>query len=227
MSPRSIALDAGLHAYVVAAGTPEHPALAALRHETAALENGGMQSSIEQMQLLRLLIECTGAIHILEVGCFTGYGSLAMALALPDDGRLVTLEADERWPAIGRPYWREAGVEAKIDLRIGLAEQSLEAMSGERFDLAYIDADKKRYGVYLDHALRLVRPGGLIALDNMLWKGAVTDPDDDTRQTTALRAVARHVAEDPALTSCLVPIGDGVMLARRRGAPGSPASAPP
>lgn len=220
MSPRTTDLTERLQDYVVAVGLREHPAQAALRAETDAMEYGGMRSSAEQVQLLGLLVELMGARRILEIGCFTGYGTLGFALALPPDGTVVTLDVNEDWAGMGRRYWREAGVEAKIELRVAPALESLDRLIAEgaagSFDIAYVDADKKGYGDYCERALRLVRPGGLVALDNMLWHGAVADPDDRSHQAVMLRQVATRLHDDPGLTVSLLPIGDGLMLARRR-----------
>lgn len=219
MSPQTMGLAERLHRYVMAVGLREHPAQTALRAETDAMEHGGMRSSAEQVQLLGLIVELMGAKRVLEIGCFTGYGTLGFALALPADGRVVTLDVNDDWAGIGRRYWREAGVEAKIELRVAPALESLDRLlaegAAESFDIAYVDADKKGYGDYCERALRLVRPGGLVALDNMLWHGAVADPGDRSRQTTTLRRVAARLHDDPDLTVSLLPIGDGLMLARR------------
>ena len=155
---------------------------------------------------------------MLEIGCFTGYGALAMALALPPDGRVVTLDVNEHWPAIGRSHWERAGVADRVELRIGLALDSLDGLAAEgaAFDLAYVDADKKLYDTYYERALALVRPGGVIALDNILWGGAVADPDDDERQTEILRALTTKIRDDPRVSPVLLPVGDGVLLARKR-----------
>ena len=218
MSPRAPELTERLHDYVVAKGLREHPVLRELREATDAMPDAGMRSSAEQAQLLAFLIELMEAGSVLEIGCFTGYGTLAMALALPPEGRLVTLDVNEHWPAIGRRHWERAGVADRIELRLGLALDGLDRLIGEAatFDLAYVDADKKLYDEYYERALRLVRPGGVVALDNVLWHGAVADPEDQDRQTLALRALNDKIRADPRVSSVLLPIGDGVMLARRR-----------
>lgn len=218
MSPRAPELTERLHDYVLAKGLREHSILRELRLTTDAMPDAGMRSSAEQMQLLAFLIELTGATSVLEIGCFTGYGTLAMAMALPPEGRLVTLDVNEHWPAIGRRHWERAGVADRIELRLGLALDGLDRLIGEgaAFDLAYVDADKKLYNEYYERALRLVRPGGVVALDNVLWHGAVADPADQDRQTLALRALNDKIREDPRVSSVLLPVGDGVMLARRR-----------
>jgi predicted O-methyltransferase YrrM len=220
MSPRTLALDAALQDYLDAFGGREHPVLAELRAATDALPDGGMRSSTVQMQLLALLIQLSGAERVLEIGCFTGYGTLAMAAALPEHGRVITLDVNEDTTAIARRFWVKAGLEDRIELRLGLAMESIEALFGEgaeqSFDLVYIDAEKKRYPDYYEAALDLVKPGGLIALDNMLWKGAVADPDDHSRQTEILRNLTRTIHSDRRVTPVLLPIGDGLLLARSR-----------
>lgn len=220
MSPRTPALPDRLHDYLLAVGLREHPALRALREATDALPEGDMRSSAEQMQLLALLIELIGAERVLEVGCFTGYGTLAMALALPPEGRVVTLDVNDHWAALGRRSWQEAGVAGRVELRLGLAEASLDRLLAEgaagSFDLAYVDADKKLYDRYYERALALVRPGGVIALDNVLWHGAVADPSDRSRQAESLRALNAKIHADPRVSMVLLPVGDGLTLARKR-----------
>ncbi len=179
-----------------------------------------MQSAPEQGQLMGLLVELTGARRVLEIGCFTGYSTLAMALALPPDGRLLTLDLNPDWVELGRQAWREAGVLDKIEVRFGLALESLDQLlaagGAGSFDLVFIDADKKSYDAYYERSLILVRPGGLIMIDNVLWGGAVADPANRDRQTEALRALNAKLQADPRVSLALVPIGDGLMLARRR-----------
>jgi predicted O-methyltransferase YrrM len=207
-----------LYEYVLAQGLREHPILRELRQLSDDLPEASMRSSAEQMQLLAFLIELTGAMRVLEIGCFTGYGALAMALALPPGGRVVTLDVNEHWPAIGRRHWERAGVADRIELRLGLAMDSLDRLEveGAQFDLAYVDADKKLYDEYYERALTLVRPGGVVALDNVLWGGAVADPEDVDRQTEVLRALTAKIRADKRVTPVLLPVGDGVMLARKR-----------
>jgi predicted O-methyltransferase YrrM len=220
VSQGTTGLEGALQRYIVEATLREQPAQQALRTASDALPDAGMRSSPEQVQLLALLIELMGARRVLEIGCFTGYGTLGMALALPRDGKIVTLDVNADWSAIGRRFWREAGVLDRIEMRLGLALESLDALLAEgaegSFDLAYVDADKKSYDAYYERALRLVRPGGLIALDNVLWHGAVADSADTSRQAQALRALNGKIRDDDRVTMSLVPIGDGVMLARRR-----------
>lgn len=221
MSPRTLAPSPALQTYLDTFGGREHPVLAELRAATDALPDGGMRSSTLQMQLLALVIELTGAERILEIGCFTGYGTLAMAAAMPAHGRITTLDINDDWTRIGRRHWAKAGLDGRIELRLGVAMESIEQLFGEgaeqSFDLVYIDAEKKRYPDYYEAALDLLKPGGLVALDNMLWGGAVADPDDHSRQTETLRALTRTIQSDRRVMPVLLPIGDGLMLARKRG----------
>jgi caffeoyl-CoA O-methyltransferase len=207
-----------LYDYILAQGLREHPVLRELRELTDALPEASMRSSAEQAQLLAFLIELTGASSVLEVGCFTGYGTLAMALALPPGGRVVTLDVNDDWPAIGRRHWERAGVADRVELRVGLALEGLDGLRAEGavFDLAYVDADKKLYDAYYEAALALVRPGGIVALDNVLWGGAVADPDDEDRQTLVLRRLNAKIQADQRVSSLLLPVGDGLTLARKR-----------
>ena len=216
MSPRSAGLSIALEHYIETVGVREHPDLAGLRSRTDALEDGGMRSSAVQAQLLAFLVELLDARAVLEIGCFTGYATLAMALALAPGGRIITLDADRDRPAIGQQAWQAAGVAERIELRVGLAMASIADLPAATFDLIYIDADKKSYDAYYEAALRLARPGAVIALDNMLWHGAVADPDDDSRQARTLRALNAKIHADPRVTPVLLPIGDGLTLARRR-----------
>jgi predicted O-methyltransferase YrrM len=219
LSPRPTPLDERLYDYVLNVGVPEHPAQLALRAETDALPDGSMRSAPEQVRLLAWLVELIGARRVLEIGCFTGYGTLGLALALPADGRVVTLDVNDHWAAIGRRHWRQAGVEERIDLRVGLALDGLDMLLREggagSFDLAYIDADKKSYDTYYERVLALLRPGGIVALDNVLWHGAVADPDDGKHQTATLRALNTKIRHDPRVSMLLLPVGDGLTLARR------------
>jgi predicted O-methyltransferase YrrM len=223
MSPRTLTVDAALQSWLDAFGSREHPVLAELRLATDRLPDAGMRSSTLQMQLLALLIELTGAERILEIGCFTGYGTLAMAVALPSNGRIITLDVNDEWTKIGRAHLQKAGVAERIDLRLGLAMDSIgklfEEGAEQSFDLVYVDAEKKRYPDYYEAALDLLKPGGLVALDNMLWGGAIVDEADQSRQTETLRSLTRTIHSDRRVTPVLLPIGDGLLLARKRGAP--------
>jgi predicted O-methyltransferase YrrM len=218
MSPRTPDISQRLSDYVLTQGLREHPVLRDLRLLTDGLPESSMRSSAEQAQLLAFLLELMGACGVLEIGCFTGYGTLAMALALPPSGRVVTLDVNDHWPAIGRSHWERAGVAERIELRVGLALDGLDRLrdEGAVFDLAYVDADKKLYDTYYERALELVRPGGVVALDNMLWSGAVADPNDNDHQTLALRELNAKIRADERVASVLLPIGDGLTLARKR-----------
>jgi predicted O-methyltransferase YrrM len=230
MTRRTLPLTERLYDYLLATTLREHPALARLRAATAELPEAGMQSAPEQGQLMGLLVELTGARRVLEIGCFTGYSTLAMALALPPDGRVLTLDVNPEWVELGRRAWREAGVLDRIEVRFGLALESLDQLiergAGASFDLVFIDADKKSYDAYYERSLVLVRPGGLIMIDNVLWGGAVADPASTDRQTQALRALNAKLGADPRISLALVPIGDGLMLARRRPEGSGPATHP-
>ena len=220
MSHRTLPLTERLYDYLLAASLREHPAQTRLRAETAQLPEGSMQIAPEQGQLMALLIELCGARRVLEIGCFTGYGTLAMALALPPDGRVLTLDVNPDWVELGRRAWRDAGVEAKIEVRFGLAltslDQLIDAGRAESFDLIFIDADKKSYDEYYQRSLTLARPGGLILIDNVLWGGLVADPANTDRQTEILRALNAKLRDDDRISLALVPIGDGLALARKR-----------
>ena len=220
MSRQTIGLAEDLIGYVRRVGVRESPVLNQLRAETAVLKGANMQIAPEQGQFLQLLAELLGARYCIEVGTFTGYSALAVALVLPPDGRLVACDVSEEWTSIGRRFWDEAGVAHKIDLRLGPAADTLAGLlaAGEagRFDLAFIDADKTNYDTYYERALELLRPGGLVAIDNVLWGGSVIDPDNQTPDTQAIRALNDKIATDERVTPCLVPVGDGLTLARKR-----------
>ncbi|MGH6718172.1 MAG: class I SAM-dependent methyltransferase [Alphaproteobacteria bacterium] len=217
---RTIGLAAPLYDYLLKVGSREPPLLARLRAETAGLEWARMQIGPDQGQFMRLLVELIGARATLEVGVFTGYSSLAVALGLPADGRIVACDVSEEWTAIARRYWAEAGVAHKIDLRLAPAIATLDALIAEgragAFDFAFIDADKENYGAYYERCLTLLRPGGLIAIDNVLWDGAVIDPSKTDPDTLAIRALNARLATGQRVTICMVPIGDGLTLARKR-----------
>jgi caffeoyl-CoA O-methyltransferase len=220
MSSKTFTLSDDLHAYLLSVSVHEADVLKRLRDATAALPNARMQISVEQGQFLRLLIELIGAKRTLEVGTFTGYSALCVALALPPEGRVIACDVSEEFTNVGRPYWNEAGVANKIDLRIAPATDTLVALlndgAADTFDFAFIDADKSNYDAYYEHALQLVRPGGLIAIDNTLWSGRVADPAATDEDTVALRRLNEKLHDDARVTLSLVPIGDGLTLARRR-----------
>src|SRR5262245_29040849 len=213
--------DNALYAYLQAKEPPEHPELAKLRELTRAMPRGRMQIAPEQGHFLALLARLIGARRTLEIGTFTGYSALAMALALPADGRIVACDISEEWVGIGRPFWKRAGVEQKIDVRFGPAIDSIRQLERDgaaaSFDLSFIDADKENMDDYYEVSLRLVRPGGLIVLDNMLQAGRVIDPDNNDLRTNVVRDLNTKIAADERVDRVLVPIGDGMSLARRRG----------
>lgn len=219
MTKRSLLPDA-VESYVCATISRETPTQRRLRAATAALPNAGMQIGADVGALLALLVRAIGARHAVEVGTFTGYSALVVAAALPSDGMLVACDVNAEWTAIGRRHWEEAGVAARIDLRLGPALETLAALARERgpgtLDFAFIDADKASYDAYYEACLGLLRPGGLIALDNMLWSGKVADPAVFDADTVALRALNAKIAADARVDACLMTVGDGVMLARKQ-----------
>jgi predicted O-methyltransferase YrrM len=215
---RSLLPDA-VARYVCNAITRETPVQKRLRAETARLPEGGMQIGPDLGALLALLVRSIGARRAVEIGTFTGYSALSVAAALPSDGLLVACDVSAEWTAIGRRHWEEAGVAARIDLRLGPATETLRQLRGAHggsFDFAFIDADKTAYDAYYEACLELVRAGGLIALDNMLWGGKVADPAEVDPSTVALRALNAKISADPRVEASLLTIGDGVMLARKR-----------
>jgi predicted O-methyltransferase YrrM len=215
MSRRSIQVTEKLADYIRTVSLREPDVLRRLREETATMRGAGMQISPEQGQFMSLLARLIGTERYLEVGTFTGYSALVMALALPAKGRVVACDVSEEWTAVGQRYWREAGVARKIDLRLAPALQTLDALIIERasFDFAFIDADKENYDGYYERALKLVRRGGVIAIDNVLWSGAVIDPAKKDADTKAIRALNRKLTKDERVELSLLPIGDGLTLA--------------
>lgn len=220
MSANTLPLDDTLYQYLLSVSLRETPVQRALRLETDRLAEANMRTAADQAQLMALLLRLIGARHVLEIGAFTGYGTLAMALALPEDGRIVACDVSEKWTAIARTYWAQAGVAGRIDLRLAPALDTLERLTaaGEsgHFDFAYIDADKSNMQAYYEHCLSLVRSGGVIAIDNVLWSGRVADAADQEASTTAIRAFNARLLHDERVDISLVPIGDGLTLARRR-----------
>ena len=219
MARRSLELDDRLYDYLVQFGTRESDLLKDLRSETAKLPSAGMQIGPEQGAFMALLVELTGARRALEIGTFTGYSSLCIAGALPADGKLICCDVSEEYTRVARDYWRRAGLESKIELRLGPALGTLDALiqaDVEAFEFVCNDADKTNYANYYDRALQLVRPGGLIAIDNVLWGGSVADPAENSEDTKAIRALNEKVRHDERVTLALAPIGDGLTLARKR-----------
>ena len=208
-----------LYDYLLAASMIEGDIFRRLREETAQMPQSGMQISPDQGQFFSFLINLIDAEKALEIGTFTGYSALAVASALPPLGKLVCSDVSEEWTSIGKRYWSEAGVAEKIDLRLGPAVETLDALIDEgesgNFDFAFIDADKVGYDEYYERALKLVRANGLIAIDNVLWNGNVADPTQTDESTEALRAIARKVRDDKRVGSCMLCVGDGITLARK------------
>lgn len=220
MAERFISLSDSIYDYMLSQSVQETEILTQLRAETATHPQARMQIAPDQGQFMALLIRLMGAKKALEVGVFTGYSSLSVALALPPDGKLVACDVSEDYTAIARRYWQLAGVADKIDLHIAPALETLDRLLGEgqaeTFDFAFIDADKGNYQNYYDRALQLVRPGGLIAIDNVLWSGRVADPADQDKITNTLRAFNQHLATDDRVRISLVSIGDGLTLALKK-----------
>ena len=219
MSRRTLNLDDTLYQYVLDHSVREHPAQTALREVTRTHPYAMMQISPEQGQFMALLIKMLGARRCIEVGVFTGYSALTVALALPADGRLLACDISAEFTAIGRPFWEQAGVAHKIDLRLAPALETLDAClaAGEagQYDFAFIDADKSGYDAYFERCLALLRPGGLIAIDNVLWSGAVAQAATDA-DTLALQALNDKLYRDARIDIAMLPVGDGLTLALKR-----------
>jgi len=217
---RTLLNDDALADYVYSLGAREHPVQVKCREETNQMGwEKAMQIGPDQGAFLAMLVNLVGAKKTIEVGVFTGYSALSVALALPPEGRVIACDVSEEWTAKARGYWAEAGVDHKIDLRLAPATETLNELldaggAGEH-DFAFIDADKTGYDSYYENCLKLLRPGGLIAIDNVLWAGNVIKNDADDEDTIAIRAINEKVHGDPRVDPCLVSIGDGVMLARK------------
>jgi predicted O-methyltransferase YrrM len=221
MSNRTLCITEQLYEYMVRVSLREPELLQRLRAETAFDEMARMQIAPEQGQFMTLLIHLLGAEKTIEIGVFTGYSALCTALALPDHGRLIACDISKEWTRIARRYWEEAGVSHKIDLRLAPAAETLAGLlaadEAGSFDFAFIDADKTGYDHYYEACLKLLRPGGLIAVDNVLWHGDVADRTFDDADTEAIRAFNRKIHGDPRVEISLVPIADGLTLARKLG----------
>jgi predicted O-methyltransferase YrrM len=213
-------LSEAVRAYLITDGLREHPVRERVRLETASMPNAGMQVAAEEGALLAMLVRLLGARQVLEIGTFTGYSSTAMALALPADGRIVCCDLSTEWTDVARTAWTDAGVAGRVDLRIGPAVDTLDELlaAGQEsaFDLAFIDADKPSYDAYYERCLRLLRQGGVIAIDNVLWSGRVADPSVHDESTDAIRALNAKIAGDERVDPVIVPVGDGLTLARKR-----------
>lgn len=220
MNRKNAGLADDLYDYMVQTTVRDDDILRRLREETLQTGWGMMQIAPDQGQFMALLTRLVGARQALEVGVFTGYSSLCVARALGEGGSLVALDVSEEWTAIARRYWAEAGVAERIDLRLAPAVESLERLIMEgrsgSFDIAFIDADKENYDTYYERALVLVRQGGLILIDNVLWGGAVIDDSDQSADTLAIRAINEKVGTDDRVDMAMVPTGDGLTIARKR-----------
>jgi predicted O-methyltransferase YrrM len=212
--------DPSLYSYLQSISAEESMYLAQLRRETAHLPGAPMQISPEQAQFLGLLISLTGAKQVLEIGVFRGYSTLAMALQLPPDGRIIACDQDPNATAIAKEYWQKAGVAEKISLRLGPALTTLAQLTEvkplPKFDLVFIDADKRNYPRYYEIGLKLLRPGGLIVIDNVLWHGKVAEADPQERQTQVLQKLNSDLAQDERVRISVIPLGDGMTLALKK-----------
>jgi caffeoyl-CoA O-methyltransferase len=216
MSNKASSLDNQLYEYLLSVSLREPEVLFRLREETVRHPRAQMQIAPEQGQLMSLLLQAIGAKKTLELGVFTGYSSLCTALTLPDDGKIVACDISEEFTAVAKRYWQEAGVAHKIDLRLAPALDTLEQLlaegQAETFDFAFIDADKENYAHYYDRVFHLIRPGGLIAIDNVLWSGRVIQPDAQDQGTIAIREFNAKLMQDDRVVLSLVPIADGLTL---------------
>lgn len=220
MTTRTFTLSSQLYDYLLEVSLREPELLRELRTRTAALEDSRMQISPEQGQFMGLLTKIAGVTNAIEIGVFTGYSTLSIALALPDQGRLVACDIDENATTIARQFWQRCGVEHKIDFRLGPGIETLDSLLAQGragdFQLAFIDADKENTPVYYEKLLELLQPGGLVLVDNTLWSGRVADPDNQDKDTNAIRAFNSALKSDERVDISLVPIGDGLTMARKR-----------
>ena len=220
MTNRSLNLDEPLYQYLLDVSLRESALLRQLREETAQLPVARWQIAPEQGQFMALLVKLVGAKRMLEIGTFTGYSSLCLAGAMAEDGVLICCDTSAEYTSIARRYWRQAGVEQRIELRLGPALETMATLErsgqGESFDLIFIDADKANYPAYLEHALVLLRTGGLLLFDNTLWSGRVLEAMTESADTRAIQALNRCLKDDPRLDLSLLPLGDGLTLCRKR-----------
>jgi caffeoyl-CoA O-methyltransferase len=220
MSSRRLVVADDVHQYIIDHSVRESDLLARLRAETSKLPMAEMQIGPEQGQFMALLAKLINAKRCIEIGVFTGYSALVVALALPDDGKIVACDVNEEWTSIGRRYWKEAGVDHKIDLRLQPALRTLDSLiaAGESgsYDYSFIDADKPNYDAYYERVLQLLRPGGLILIDNVLWSGRVADPKANDAYTMVFKHLNAKLHKDERIDVSLLGIGDGVTLARKR-----------
>lgn len=216
MSTSSIGLSDQLHQYLLSISAPADPLWQRLNDETLAAVGFNMQISREQAQFMTVLIQLTGTVKAIEIGTFTGYSALTIARALPENGQLVACDVSAEWTSIAQRYWQEAHVEEKIELKIAPALETMDNLISDgqtgTFDFAFIDADKSNYGNYYERCLTLLRPGGLVCVDNTLWGGAVANPQKNDADTVAIRELNQRMHEDDRVNSSLIPIGDGLHL---------------
>ena len=220
MSSKTLNMTDALSAYLQDVSLRDSDLMARLRDETSRLPMSGMQISPEQGQFMQLLVKALGIRRAIEIGVFTGYSSLCVALAMPDDGRIIACDIDKDSASVAQRYWKQAGVDHKIELRLAPARETLDIMIENQlngsFDFVFIDADKTGYQDYYERALVLIRPGGLVAIDNTLWNGNVVDESNQTEDTRAIREFNRHIHADQRVDVSLLPIGDGLTLALKR-----------
>ena len=220
MTTKTLGLPDDLHAYLLRVGVREPEVLRDLRQETAALPQRDMQIAPEQGAFMALLVELMGARRCIELGTFTGYSSLAVALALPRDGRIVCCDVSREWTDVARRYWARAGVADRVDLRLGPALATLDALldegAADSFDFAFVDAAKSEYPAYYERLLRLVRRGGVMLWDNVLWGGGVVRPDVDDENVRGIRQLNERLAGDETVSVVMLPLADGATLVRRR-----------
>jgi predicted O-methyltransferase YrrM len=220
MSSTHLQITEQLHDYIRRMSLREPAVMVRLREETAALPNARMQVTPEQGQFLGLMVELMNAKLAVEVGVFTGYSALAVARCLPSDGKLIACDVSEDYTRMARRYWREAGVEHKIDLRLAPAIETLDRLLQEghegTVDFAFIDADKQNYDLYYEQLLKLLRPGGLLGIDNVLWHGSVVDPNVSDDETEAIRRLNQKISTDTRVSVSMLPIGDGLSLVTKR-----------
>jgi predicted O-methyltransferase YrrM len=219
MSKNPVSHHPGLYEYILSISIRETREQTSLREITQNLEWSNMQISPDQGQFMAMLVKITGAKNIIEIGTFTGYSALSMALALPGDGKIIACDVSREWADIGRPFWEQAGVAEKIDLRIGPALDTLDQLIKEfqknYFDMVFIDADKSNYSNYYERALRLIRPNGLILVDNVFWDGAVVDENDQSEDTVSIRALNEAISKDQRVDISMISVGDGLFLVRK------------
>jgi len=220
VSAKTIFLDQPVYDYLRDVSLRESEVMLALRHETAELEMAMMQIAPEQGQFMTLLVQLLGVRRAIEVGTFTGYSALAIAMGLPEDGCLIACDISDEWTAIGKRYWRLAGQTDKIELRLAPAIETLDGLLNDgqagKFDFAFIDADKESYLSYYERCLQLLRPGGLIVVDNVLWDGSVAEPENQKPDTCAIREFNLFVKHDTRIDISMIPVGDGLSLIRKR-----------